>query len=179
MICKNKTFKLIVRYTKEKGLFTEFKKNIKMINNTFGVWSWNDSSTKSALKDDTRHILSILRYLNFKGERDEYNMESSKYIFQLYKTEIIKEFENLLEINKVKQEYYNNISKDFIKRYIFNLKITKDKKSFVYENLTPQGFIMYGFQWEKTKQGHRFWQQLNAQWEKLLYELIEKIANNE
>jgi hypothetical protein len=93
-------------------------------------------------------------------------------------------FENFLKKNRIYKKYFDNIDKCFItehyinyvnERKLFEIPKTKNKKELIYNVLTPITFLQYSFDWEKSKQGHMFWEKFNEKWIKHYMEFINNI----
>ena len=80
-------------------------------------------------------------------------------------------FRNFLIEHKVYRTFINNvesIDNIFAKQYgILSLK-------YLLSHVIPKSWIGYAFNWENTKQGHRFWENLDDEWMETLDDL-EKI----
>lgn len=164
----NNKIKLFKRFLKDIGQYQNFKqwvmtrkhyKNIIM-NNT------NKYEYNYTLKDI---------YASFSGETEYNNTYTifltkkigTKKTFQLFKNFLLTNYGK-----KVLDDFKKNISANFIKEQTQGM--TKLNKKNTILSLPATAYLMYGFHWEESPQGHDFWSQINQEWD----EISETILTN-
>ena len=58
---------------------------------------------------------------------------------------------------------------------LFTIPKANNKKELIYNVLIPMAFLQYSFEWEKTKQGNAFWNDINTNWIRHYTEFINNI----
>ena len=171
-INNNKLLKPLKRFLKDIGRYTEFKQwiNSNMFKDKYRK-SWNTYS-----KDDfaalyamfSREPYKINQYTNYLTT----NIVGIDNAQKLFKNFIIKRYGN-----EIYEDYLKNIDLEFIRRtaYSYN-SIIKYKKGI--RKVPINSYLFYAFEWAKTKQGHKFWETINNEWERtyqtLIVELMQK-----
>lgn len=89
----------------------------------------------------------------------------------LRQKDAIKLFVNFLKANNVYVQYRENckLSKNRKENFFFPMQIKEDEK--IGDDWLRRYFrnlIDYAFSWSQTKQGHRFWSNLNVKWKYIL-----------
>ena len=85
---------------------------------------------------------------------------------KLFKNFIIKRYGN-----EIYEEYLKNIDLEFIRRTVYNYNsIIKYKKGI--RKVPINSYLFYAFEWAKTKQGHKYWETINDEWNKTYQTLI-------
>lgn len=178
---KNKVIKLYIRYAKESGQYRKFKdcfeeyirlggwhKNTKNMDEFFGMYNRD------------LHFMTIIGFHN--GQK--YDDCGEKYIFNLYRDEIIQEFYNFINENNI-GPFFNKIDIFFIDKNIsihsdFDIMVpvsNEDKKKFLFEHLTPSSFIIASFAWDDTDEGFSFWENIHEKWVIRFRDLLNKLIN--
>lgn len=191
---KNKLLKNIIRYTKEKGLYINFKENINKCFINYTQFNNEEINEKILLKD--KEPYALLTKIGVE-QGDSYYSPYIMYMYENNKEEYIKLFEKFLTSKKIKTLFQNNIDENFItnavKAYTTNGKIIKEenKLNFLYENIPAPGFIMHAFRWmtantpnftykkeEGKYLGEQFWREVNDDWTNTFSEYITKKYND-
>ena len=179
---KNKLIKLYIRYAKESGQYRKFKDCLERyirrphfgkIDNTsidkfFGAYN------------------SDLYFMTTIGFHDgpKYDDCGEKYVFNLYRDEIIQEFYNFINENDI-GPFFDKIDFFFIDKNIsihsdFDIMVpvsNEDKEKFLFEYLTPSSFIVASFAWDGTDEGFSFWDNIHEKWIFRYRDLLNKLIN--
>jgi hypothetical protein len=167
----------MLRFTKEEGLYTKFKKQLKRISIQSNI------KTEEDLFNNYNMNVAILPYLLFiekYNTEDEYLNSFNHYLYKHNKNNFINFFENFLKQENIKEKFFNYANFEFIERtarYIKDstgFKKYNDKKNLIYNNLTPLAFIMNAFQWDDTKEGQNYWTNIHYKWVNSLKKYIIK-----
>jgi hypothetical protein len=157
---QNKILKLALRYTKENGMYIQFVNELRKLT------SDEELLIKSCEHNTPLCILEKTKII----KKDFYSDDFIKYLCNTNEEKILKLFNNFLEENNIKEQFYNNINENYIKRHVtpreYKEKIENTKEPIeLLKILYPiTGFIMHGFYWEGTKEGHNFWSRMNKNW---------------
>ena len=171
-INNNKLLKPLKRFLKDTGRYVEFKQwiNSENFKNKYIIsWTKYSNDDFAALYAMfSREPYKINQYTNYLTTDVVGINEAQK----LFKNFIIKRYGN-----KIYEEYLKNIDLEFIRRTVYNYNsIIKYKKGI--RKVPINGYLFYAFEWAKTKQGHKFWQTINDEWERtyqtLIVELMQK-----
>lgn len=176
-------FKLAVRYAKEKNIYPMFK---RVFSETYLK---NKPHTETNFIARLKAFLAycgynnLYRHLRFPGEEDEYLTEYRRFFYKQHKALYIKEFKNFLKKHEIYASFLKNINGIYIKRMVKrrNLKyIThNNRQKKLFENLTPESFIINAFDWEATKEGSQFWSGLHYTWLQQLNSINKTITAND
>lgn len=171
---KNKLIKLYIRYAKESGQYRKFKDCLEMyirrphfgkIDNTsidkfFGAYN------------------SDLYFMTTIGFHDgqKYDDCGEKYVFNLYRDEIIQEFYNFINENDI-GPFFDKIDYRFISTLIAKPISDKcnTKADCLFEYLAPSSFIIASFAWDGTDEGFSFWENIHEKWVFRYRDLLNKL----
>ena len=172
----SKEFKLIKRYAKDCGCYTELK---ACINEYCKKQNKKPTEITANIPDDYGSVISFLQIINMPGESNEYISGFKKYIYGQNKNKFINMLTKFLKEQNVYDKFFNNVNIDFIRRALGNtFNITGNtKQELVFDNLLPIGFIMDAFHWEETDEGYEYWLYINVEWENIVRN-EEKKENN-
>lgn len=172
---ENKIIKLLIRFTKENNYYQEFKKSCEK----------NKINEKKLINFSFRTSpLFALHTLGITNEKNVYISPSQKFIFEQYKITTINLFEKFLKDKSIYEQFFENVNEEFINKYfimyvnkfnLFTIPKANNKKELIYNVLTPMAFLQYSFEWEKTKQGNTFWNDINTNWIRHYTEFINNI----
>ena len=160
---QNKILKLALRYTKENGMYIQFVNELRKLT------SDEELLIKSCRYNTPLCILEKTRTI----KSDLYSDDFIKYLCNTNEEKILELFNNFLEENHIKEQFYNNINERYIKRFVSSftsveckekIKNTKEPIELLKILYPITGFIMHGFHWENTKEGHDFWATMNKNW---------------
>ena len=157
---------LLKRYVKDTGQYAEFKQRVYDF-----CKQRNFKNGLQELANCYNSNISLLQVIKFPGEDNNYLSSYKIYLYEQKKDEYIKRFTNLLKEKGAYEQFFNNVDEEFIKKELDDTNrtlINGDKQTLIFDNLTPDSFLMYAFYWRPTKQGHDFWEKMNNQWEKIL-----------
>ena len=89
-----------------------------------------------------------------------------------------KKFIRFLKEKGVYAAYRRNFTLEYIKKWHHNLyiKIAVDGENF-YDVVNQSLYINHAFHWEKSPEGHYFWENLSSEW-KVLVQKIDTPAVN-
>ena len=173
---KNKILKLSLRYAKEKGLYYMYIKKLRKLINLGGF-----DNEEKLINSCERQTPLLLPQKAGIIARDIYSSDFIKYMCDMEQEKYIKLFDDFLEKNEVREEYYQRINMGFIKRNLCFFDISKTTKNInePFEMLKmlypPTGYILHAFYWENTREGNVFWSTINLKW---LHHFIYYIKQN-
>lgn len=185
---KNKIFKEIIRYQKEKGQYKTFLKAFKNFT--------QDIIPRNNIKElNETELIKIIKSPLFLLSQMRLEIADNTYApFLLYHhkkhmEENIKLFEKFLEKEKIKNIFFENVKESFLKIYVPHETFfaSESKEQLIYNNLPPTGFIMYAFLWEDSHlpttliakiKPREFWKQINLKWTTYYIKYINKQYND-
>lgn len=132
---------------------------------------------KECIKNDTKNnitirpkIITFSDFLN-PSNNNELNVMWQRIILYQNGFDIKKKFETFLNQHKCYDEYSLMVSKNHDKRRksIDNI--------FLYNMIQLFDLIMDAFTWANSSKGSYFWSQLHSEWSYEVYNILEKIYN--
>ena len=167
-----KKYKLLKRFLKEKGQYQDFVR-------------WAKKNEKDFFGDKDEQVVYALYAGGLSDRLNDFityltnNVIGKDKAFNIFKTYIEKKYGV-----DVLNNYLTNLNPTFIKKeaqYVDvkiknTLKTKKDVINAVKE-FTLVGFLFYTFEWSKTPQGHKYWRDINYQWNDDIGKLIDNDFN--
>jgi hypothetical protein len=168
----SKEFKLIKRYAKDCGCYTELKECIN-------EYCKKQNKRPTEITANIPDIISFLQIIRMPGESNEYFSGFKKYIYEQNKNKFIDMFTKFLKEQNVYDKFFNSVNINFIRKALDDtFDITGNtKQELIFDNLLPIGFIMDAFHWEETDEGYEYWSDINGEWENIVRN-EEKKENN-
>jgi len=185
---KNKIFKEIIRYQKEKGEYKTFLKAFKNfiqdIIPRYNIKELNETELIKIIKTPL-FLLSQIRIEIVDNTYTPFLL----YHHKKHMEENIKLFEKFLEKEKIKNIFFENVDEFFLRKTVADKDFfaSKSKEQLIYNNLPPTGFIMYAFLWEDSHipttlitkiEPREFWRKINLKWTTYYIEYINEQYND-
>jgi len=173
---KSKGIKLIIRKIKEDKQYITFRKELAKLITTHHI------NTETELIKYTEGILKIPRHVavnaktNFIQYGSFYENEYAKFIYDVKKNEIKKLFKYFLIKKHIAKIFNDNINTNFIEKFNSHdccEKKYKTKQKMLFKMVQPQSFVMRAFEWNLTKEGHNYWENINKEWEYVYEKYLE------
>ena len=165
---ENNKIKLFKRFIKDIGQYANFIK-----------WAQKKSYHKMFMtnnKNNNGHTLILVDiYAYFSGEESYANEYATFLTKKVGAKKSFELFKNFIITNYGKEtfnDFKKNISTDFIKEQTQG--ISKLNKRNTILSLPATAYLMYGFHWEESPQGHEFWSDINNEW----FKTAETILSN-
>ena len=155
--------KLLLRFLKDNREYTKFIKKLRK--NKIKIEDWNPFG---------------LYY------RTTYSTKFTDFIDEKYSADIVDLFINFLTEHKCHYSYFHNLDIGEIKRTSLHFGVKCHRRHRMPEEgnlkdfisfLCPRDLIVSAFNWYRTTEGNRFWQELDNEWGTVLHKFkLDKIT---
>lgn len=155
--------KLFKRFLKDIGQYQNFKEWVTQKTHYYKIFNTNSKKSNAEYNYQLKNI-----YAAFSGETEYINAYTVFLTKKIGTKKALEIFKNFMETNygiKTYNDYKENISTNFIKEQTQGM--TKLNKKNTILSLPATAYLMYGFHWEESPQGHDFWSQISQEWDEM------------